>query len=160
MTQATIGGLTAEQVDVFARGLYWLANVDGIDDREVAVIDEFLRETGSDWSIDRIQVESFDPRELPAVLDTSFLRRLFLRCAVALVAADGVLSEAESHALHRSARVLGLSDVAYQDLEEEARRMTIPAAGRSSRKKPAASQKKSQKKTSQKKAKKKKKAGR
>lgn len=127
MVDAKTAGLTPRQVEVFARGLFWLANVDGIEDSELAVISDFLAEAASDWKIDRLQAldPEFDPRELPAVLDTSFLRRVFLKAAVALIAADRKVSEREKRALHRASRLLGLSDVAYAQLEEEASRLSI-----------------------------------
>ncbi len=128
-------GLTPEVVATIARGLYWIANVDGIVDSETAVIDEFLRETGSEWDLQRVQESPFDPRELPAVLETSFLRRLFLKAAVALVAADGGLSESEAIVLRRSARLLGLSDRAYGELEGEARTLSIATATKAKGKK-------------------------
>ena len=44
--------MNPEEVEVFARGLYYLADVDGIDDRETALIKEFLSEAGSELSLD------------------------------------------------------------------------------------------------------------
>ncbi|MBI4616099.1 MAG: TerB family tellurite resistance protein [Planctomycetes bacterium] len=141
MAESDSVAFAPDQIDVFARGLYWLAGVDGIDDSEVDVIGEFLAETGSEWTIERIQASDFDPRELPAFLDTSFLRRLFLKAAVALIAADGKITERESAALHRVARLLGLSDLSYRGLEEEARKLSVVKAGADDEKKKPAGKK-------------------
>ena len=132
MSEPDLAGMSPAVVGVIARGLYWLAASDGVDDREVALIKEFLEETGSQWTIDDLQQEEFDPRDLPAFLDTSFLRHIFLKCAVAMVAADGEISAAEQKALHRCARFLGLTDKQYEELEAEARSLTIPQDSKAS----------------------------
>jgi hypothetical protein len=78
------GGLTLEEVDVFARGLYYLASVDNhVDDREVKLIEEFLRETGSALTMDELKTRQFSLYEAVQVLETTFLRRIFVKAAIA-----------------------------------------------------------------------------
>lgn len=120
MGDTTLQGYSEEEIEIIARGLYWLANVDGIEDRELDVIREFLHDVGSSWTVEKIQATDFDPRELPVVLETSFLRRSFLKAAVALVAADGKITKRERQALKKCARLFGLSESDYQELEDEA----------------------------------------
>ena len=120
MSEDDRAGLSLEQVECFARGLYWLADLDGIVDSELKVIEEFLVETGSRMPMEALQVGGCDPRELPEVLETSHLRRLFLKAAIALVAADGKLTPREKVGLRRCARLFGLTDMAYEVLEKEA----------------------------------------
>ncbi len=120
MSESDLAGMSPAEVNVIARGLYWLAATDGVEDGEVALIEEFLRETGSQWTLEQIQQTPFDPRELNAFLETSFMRHVFLKAAVALIAADGEVSHLERQALHRCARMLGLSDRQFQELAEQA----------------------------------------
>ena len=120
MSEEDRAGLSLEQVECFARGLYWLADLDGIVDSELKVIEEFLAETGSRIPMEALQIGFFDPRELPVFLETSHMRWLFLKSAIALVAADGKLSPREKVGLRRCARLFDLSDLAYEVLEKEA----------------------------------------
>ena len=99
-----------EQVKVFARGLYHLANTDGIDEREIAVIKEFLDETGTPELMDGVTEGEFDLNEACEILDTSFLRRIFLKAAVVLVRADGEFTDAEQSAVQDVAQAFGLEE--------------------------------------------------
>ena len=120
------GGLTLEEVDVFARGLYYLASVDNhVDEREVKLIEEFLRETGSALTLDELKTRQFSIYEAVQVLETTFLRRIFVKAAIALVHSDGVYSDKERHALGTVADVFGLSNAEFGDLEQDARRISL-----------------------------------
>ena len=89
---------------------------------------EFLNETGSELTIDLIKEDpSFDPLEATQVLQTTFLRRIFLKAAVALVKADGVYSDAERHALGDIADAFGISNAEFGDLEQEATGVDLQA---------------------------------
>lgn len=120
------GGLTLEEVDVFARGLYYLASVDNhVDEREVKLIEEFLRETGSALTLDELKTRQFSIYEAVQVLETTFLRRIFVKAAIALVHSDGVYSDEERRALGTVADVFGLSNAEFGDLEQDARRISL-----------------------------------
>ncbi len=126
MTQQESGtGLKPEVVDIFARGLYHLASVDGIDQSEVNLIEEFLDETNAGVTITDLKRTGFDPREAAEVLETRAMRHIFVRTAIALVKADGVWSEAEIDALGHLAETLGLSIADFCRLELEASQMSI-----------------------------------
>ncbi len=127
MTDATPqpGGLSPEVIDVFARGLYHLANVDGIDDREVTLISEFLVESGSELSFEDLKGSAFSATEAAMVLETSHIRRVFVKAAIALVKADGVYSDAERHAIGQLADAFDLSNADFGDLEQEASRLSL-----------------------------------
>ncbi len=100
--------LRPEQVRAFAEGLYYIAATDGIDDREIALIQDFLAEAGfPEWGA-ALGEDWFDPAAAGAVLETSHLRRVFLKAAVVLVRADGALSAAERRALQTVAAAFGL----------------------------------------------------
>ncbi len=112
--------MTADEIDVFARGLHHLANVDGIDPRETALIADFLREAGAGISLDDLQGSSFSKYEAVQVLDKTYLRRIFLKTAIALVHRDGHVSLAERRALAELADTFGLSNLEFVELEHEA----------------------------------------
>ena len=129
MSEATSnGGMDADVVDVFARGLYYLANVDGLEDREQKLIEDFLREAGSETKFADLKGTSFSATEAAMLLETSFLRRVFVKAAVALVKADGVFSDAERHAIGEIADAFGLSNAEFGDIEQEASRVNLEEA--------------------------------
>jgi len=119
-SQGSTTPMTADEIDVFARGLHHLASVDGIDPRETALIAEFLRESGAATSLDDLQGSSFSKYEAVQVLDKTYLRRIFLKTAIALVHRDGHVSQAERRALAELADVFGLSNLEFVELEHEA----------------------------------------
>jgi tellurite resistance protein len=127
MTDATssAGGLTPEVIDVFARGLYHLANVDGIDAREEKLIREFLAETGSDLKYEDLASSEFSVMEAALVLETSHIRRTFVKAAVAMVKADGVYSDAERHAIGELADAFDMSNAEFGDIEQEAAKIRL-----------------------------------
>lgn len=127
MTDATssAGGLTPEVIDVFARGLFHLANVDGIDGREEKLIREFLTETGSDLKYEDLTGSEFSLMEAALVLETSHIRRTFVKAAVALVKADGVYSDAERKAIGEIADAFDMSNAEFGDIEQQAARLRI-----------------------------------
>lgn len=116
------GSMTPEEIDVFARGLHHLASVDGIDAREAGLIAEFLREAGATITMDDLKGTSFDKFEAVQVFDKTYMRRIFLKTAIALVHHDGHTSMAERRALAELADVFGLSNVEFVELEHEALR--------------------------------------
>ncbi|MCA9705582.1 MAG: TerB family tellurite resistance protein [Myxococcales bacterium] len=119
------GGLTPEVIEVFARGLYHLANVDGMDQREERLIREFLEETGSAMKFEDLAGSAFSATEAAMVLETSHIRRVFVKAAVALVKADGVYSDAERHAIGELADAFDLSNAEFGDIEQEAARVSL-----------------------------------
>lgn len=100
--------LSREQIVTIAAGLYHLAVVDGVHEGEVAMIRDFLVEAGAPELADRLPDLAFDPVEAYAVLETSWLRTLFLRTAVRLIEADRQVTQVEADALDWMARVFGV----------------------------------------------------
>jgi len=120
------GGMTPEEVDVFARGLYYLASVDDhVDEREVKLIEEFLQETGSELTLDDLKTRQFSFYEAVQVLEATYLRRIFVKAAIALVHSDGVYTDEERRALGTVADVFGLSNAEFGELEQDARRTSL-----------------------------------
>lgn len=107
-----------EQLDIFARGLFHLACVDGVVEEERVVIREFLEDMGEPDLMESLDKVAFDPRMLALALETTNLRRLFLKTGLLLVYADGVFSGEERVAIDLIAETLGLAD-ALPDIEAE-----------------------------------------
>lgn len=113
-----------EQAEVFARGLYYLADIDGIDDREVELIRAFLDEVGRPDLLGKLPTGSFDPTDAAEFLETSFLRRVFLRTAIVLIRADGKVTDEEREAIAAIAFAFGL-EPALAELMSEAEGLVI-----------------------------------
>ena len=106
--------------------MYYLASVDNhLDDREVKLIEEFLTETGSQLTIAELSQRQFSMYEAVQVLETTYMRRIFVKAAIALVYSDGVYSDEERRALGTVADVFGLSNTEFGELEQEARRQGL-----------------------------------
>jgi hypothetical protein len=82
-------------VEVFAAGLYQFSACDGVDARELALIQEFLSDVGAEDLADRLPSLPFDPATAYDVLETSWLRSLFLRSALVMIMIDGDISDIE-----------------------------------------------------------------
>ncbi len=119
------GGLQPHEVEVFARGLYFLADQDGIDETEEKLIRDFLEESGTDLRYEAIRTDGFSASEAARMLETTYLRRIFLKAAVALVKADGVYSDKEREALGQFADAFGLSNAEFGAIEQEANDLRI-----------------------------------
>ena len=113
-------GLTRDEVVVFGNGLYYLAAQDGIDESEEKLIREFLAESGSDVSWDEIANDDFNPIEAAQTMRGSFMRRIFISAAVALVKADGEFSQPERVALGEIADAFGISNAEFGAIEQAA----------------------------------------
>lgn len=118
-------GLSPQEIEVFASGLFHLANVDGMESREEKLIREFLVESGADLKFEDLSNLRFSPTEAAGVLEASYLRRIFVKAAIALVKADGTYSDAERHAVGEIADAFGLSNADFGDLEQEAARSNL-----------------------------------
>lgn len=125
MTESKQVGLSEEASDLFARGLYYLADVDGIEAKEEQLIREFISESNASVSWDELKGSSFSATEAAMVLETSFHRRMFVRAAIALVKADGKFSDAERHAVGELADAFGMNNAEFGDLEQSASRTSL-----------------------------------
>jgi tellurite resistance protein len=121
-------GLRPHEVEVFARGLWYLATIDGeADPREEAMIKEFLDEAKSDLKWEEVTRGDFAPIEAANLLETTFLRRIFMKIAVALVHADGVYTDNERKAIGDFADVFGMSNADFGEIEQEGKRVELTA---------------------------------
>lgn len=103
--------LTAEQVEVIAAGLYQLAACDGVDEsgRELALIREFVEEAGYGNLSKGLAELPFDPATAFEVLDSSWLRKVFLEAALLVVKADGVVTDEERETFEWMAMAFGVA---------------------------------------------------
>ena len=123
LADSGVGGqvLTQHEVDLFARALYYVATVDGVDERETAVIKEFVSDAGFPELIDGIEATGFRPEEAALVLQTSDKRRLLMKALFVLIKADGVVTQAERLRMLSIADVLGLSQ-SLENIEDAVQR--------------------------------------
>jgi hypothetical protein len=104
------GELRPDQVRAMAQGLYWLALIEGVTEREKALLQDFLREGGLQLDLETLAGIPFSPEGLLASLDTLFLRKTFLRTCILMAKADGAVSSQEMTELRRLAQAMGIDE--------------------------------------------------
>src|SRR4051794_3290947 len=101
--------VNATQAEAIARGLYAVAAVDGVHERELALISEFCRTTvsgrggedggdgglGTSTLASLARVAPLEPDSLAPLLPGEPLRQLFVKAAYLVAWADGSVSAAE-----------------------------------------------------------------
>ncbi len=118
-------GLAPDTIEAFARGLYFVAACDGIEPREEDLLRNLLRETEASVTFEDLKKGVFGPTDLALAIETSFLRRVFIRAAVAMVKADGKFTDGERVALGEIADAFGMSNKEFGELEQEAATVRI-----------------------------------
>ena len=112
--------LDAAQAEAMARGLYAVAKVDGVHAREAALVASFYNETGAHAhslaDLERRQL--ITKEELAAALHSAEHRRLFIKTALLLAWADGVVTPQEQKIITDFALGLGLSPEELARLDE------------------------------------------
>jgi uncharacterized membrane protein YebE (DUF533 family) len=119
--------VNATQAEAIARGLYTVAAVDGVHERELALISEFCRTTvsgddgtGGGGSLASLaRVAPLDPDSLPPLLPGEPLRQLFIKAAYLLAWADGSVSAAERAKIGQFGKALSLSPEVLASLEAQ-----------------------------------------
>lgn len=115
--------LNRDQIEVFAAGLYQLSSCDGVDERELAVIHEFLSDVCAEDLIDRLPQLPFDPATAYKTLESSWLRSLFLKCGLVVVMIDGKITKEEREYFEWMAALFGVQggvDGLVQQMQQEA----------------------------------------
>lgn len=113
-------GLSAEELEIFATGLFFVASRDGVDAQEESMLRDFLKETQCPLPYEQLAELGFCPLEAAQVLRTTHLRRVFLKSAIAMSRADGQINDAERRALGEIADAFQISHVEYGELESQA----------------------------------------
>ncbi|HMU37745.1 MAG TPA: hypothetical protein PKE31_01905 [Pseudomonadota bacterium] len=112
--------LTNDQAEAMARGLFHIAQSDGLHEREAALVASFWAEAGGSMNAlsELSRRGPLSTEELQATLDTPDLRKLFVKSALLLAFADGQVTGKESELVRKYAADLGLSD-ALPHMEEQ-----------------------------------------
>lgn len=100
--------MTTAQIETIADGLYLIATLGGVHEQELEIVKTFLRDAGHVGYVDQLGARSFEVEEAVTVLNTQFLRRLFIKAAILLVRADHVVTTEERDLLEFLARAFGL----------------------------------------------------
>jgi hypothetical protein len=125
--------VSALQAEAIARGLYAVALVDGVHERELALISDFYRgaaegEGSLTASLDR--VGPLEPKDVAQLLLGDLHRQLFLKAAYLLAWADGEVSEGERGRISEFAEALDLAPDVQWKLEAEVKDFLLrPLAG-------------------------------
>ena len=120
--------IDAQQAEAIARGLYAVAEVDGVHERELALISEFYRTTtdeqgagpgmsASGSSLTRIS--ALGPQALAPLLSDGPMCELFIKASYLLAWSDGQVSEAERAQIDQFAVALAVSPDKQRVLESE-----------------------------------------
>jgi hypothetical protein len=117
--------VSATQAESIARGLYAVALVDGLHERELALIADFYGGTTPEGrpelvgAADLQRLGALDPPSLAAVLPAGPHRELFLKTAYLLAWADGQVSSGERTAIDGYAAALEIAPDIRKRLEAE-----------------------------------------
>ncbi len=104
----------------FARGLYHVAACDGLDPRERRALEVFVERVGLPVSVDDLGAEPFDYTATADSLDSTWLRRTFIRACRLMIAMDGRVSAEERDALRALGAALGVGEeVALAELDTD-----------------------------------------
>jgi tellurite resistance protein len=116
-TEIEINGSEAETI---ARGLFAVARIDGIHERELALIASFYGDAGGGGrSLAELEGRApIKPAELAAGRPGADHRRLFVKTALLLAWVDSVVTPAERTLIEQFATALGLSGEELARLED------------------------------------------
>jgi tellurite resistance protein len=110
--------LSHDAAEAIARGLYAVARVDGVHEREAGLIASFWIDAGGGGSLSDLErAESIKPADLAAALHSDAERQLFVKTAILLTWADGEVSAAEKKSVSDFARALGIDDATLEKLD-------------------------------------------
>jgi tellurite resistance protein len=110
--------LDHDAAEAIARGLYAVAKCDGLHDREAGLIASFWIDAGGGGSLSDLERgAAIQPTELAAALHTEAERLLFVKTAILLTWADGVVTDAERKSIAEFARALGVDNATIEKLE-------------------------------------------
>lgn len=111
--------LSRTAAEAIARGLYAVAKVDGMHERETGLIASFWIDAGGgDVPLSDLErAAAIAPADLAAQLHSADERALFLKTALLLTYADGKVTAEERKIVSDFARALGIDQKSVDDLE-------------------------------------------
>ena len=121
--------ISALQAEAIARGLYGIAAVDGVHERELALISDFYHDAVSGESATAMasieRAGPLEPKELAQQIEPALLRELFVKAGFLLGWADGKISPAERTKIGAFAKALDVSDatVAMAEVARQRRKL-------------------------------------
>jgi tellurite resistance protein len=128
--------LSAVEAETFARGLYAVARVDGVHERELALISDFYSSVAGQDSQQPAAFASLErtgalePADVAAILRAVPQRELFLKAAFLLTWADGSVSAAEREKVDQFAQALEIAEARKAEIELEVKDYLLrPLAG-------------------------------
>ena len=112
--------LTFEHVKSLAAGMFAVARVDGVHDREMAMIREFYEGCArvGDPRLEDVVGSDFDLEGAKALFPGPDLSRLFIKSMILLAFADGTYAKLEDDLIRRYAEALDLDDGDVDRLHE------------------------------------------
>ena len=115
--------VSALQAEALARGLYAVALVDGVHERELALITDFYQAAATESSPAMLaslqRVGPLEPRDVAQLLIGPTHRELFLKAAFLLAWADGNVTAAERSKIAEFTSAFGLGQETESRLEAE-----------------------------------------
>lgn len=123
--------VNAIQAEAFARGLLGVAEVDGVHERELALIGEVYQaaledEVGSSAAVGSLErAGSLPAKQLATLLPTGPHREMFIKSAFLLAWADGNVSAGERAKIGEYAQALEIGAEAQTRLEAEVKDMLL-----------------------------------
>jgi tellurite resistance protein len=110
--------LSRGAAEAIARGLYAIAKVDGLHDREAGLIASFWIDAGGGGPLSDLErAEAIKPADVAAALHSDAERQLFIKTAILLTWADGEVSAAEKKSVGEFAKALGIDDPTLEKLD-------------------------------------------
>jgi uncharacterized protein (DUF2384 family) len=113
--------VSALQAEAIARGLYAVAMVDGVHERELALISDFYRGAveGSTLAASLDRVGPLEPKDVAQLLVGEGHRQLFVKAAYLLAWADGEVSDGERSRITEFADALDIAPDTQWQLEAQ-----------------------------------------
>jgi uncharacterized membrane protein YebE (DUF533 family) len=115
--------VSALQAEALARGLYAVALVDGVHERELALIGDFYQAAAAEGTAGMLasleRAGPLEPREVAQLLNGPPHRELFVKAALLLAWADGQVSAAERSKIGEFGTALSVSPETQARLESE-----------------------------------------
>jgi tellurite resistance protein len=125
--------VSALQAEAIARGLYAVAAVDGVHERELALISDFYRAASESSQASTASIERvgpLEPKDVAQLLVGTEHRELFVKAAFLLAWSDGQVSPAERAKITDYAQALGVSPPTQAKLEADVKDFLLrPLAG-------------------------------
>lgn len=111
--------ISRETAHAIPRGLFAVAKVDGVHEREAGLVASFWIEAGGGILLSELERgEPISAAELAAALPSALERELFIKTAILLMYADGKVTDAERQIVSEYARSLDISDGELKRMED------------------------------------------